>query len=141
MPCLSNFRYTFWSLQWMERTLPLTELAPLESVDCAWATFDFSLFLRLPLASTFFGRRLLHGESVQLPVNTHTNRRSLSVQCISIILELVYCTFNIGDVTWGVSRWTVPAIRNFVRLLLYFILRLMMDCDVNSCCDVKKSSF
>ena len=35
-------------------------------------------------------------------------------------------------ITCGVSRCTVPAIRNFVLLLLYFILRLMMESEVNS---------
>ena len=65
----------------------------------------------------------------------------LSTFLLFMILTMAACRYIllssstawcVCSTSWGVSFWMVPPIRNLVRLLVYFIFKLITDSDVSS---------
>ena len=96
---------------------------------------SFRLFMILTMAAW---RYILRSSSIAWCVcsTSYCHKKALwylsGIELLSKLRLLCY-----HKITCGVSRCTVPAIRNFVLLLLYFILRLMMESEVNSCNIIK----
>ena len=118
-----------------------------------WSSWDHDLMARIwEKAISILSGNLNSGRSYLITA-VHTswiNWLCLSTFLLFIILTIAACRYILRSsstawwvcsTSWGVSFWTVPAIRNLVRLLVYFIFKPITDSSLSSWNEWKRKFF
>ena len=110
----------------------------------SWISWLCLSSLRLFMIRTMAACRYIFRSSSIAWCVCSTSCNNITIKYVKYVYEYVfvfvklifgavwYNQYSMLFFTCGVSRWTVPAIRNFVLLLLYFMFRLITESEDNS---------